>query len=310
MISIPVILGPTSSGKTTLALDICQNIGSKAKIISADSRQIFKYMDIGTGKLPLDLNSSVIRDNGKWLVDDVDIYGYDLAYPNEYFSAYDYFDWGFTKLTELLKAEYYPIIVGGTGFYIDLLTGRAKTSNIKPDFALRNELKNYTATQLLQILLDIKPALANNIDIDNPVRLIRAIEIAKSSQKPVQKSKALEGVEFSYFGLTSDRDTLYNLADNWVDQIWNKGIVDEVHSLINNGYLNTLPLQGIIYKDVISFINDLASKQEAIQKCKFALHAYIRRQQTWFKKNKEIQWFDLANTAQLADLVVDNYKAL
>src|SRR4030042_4789177 len=139
-----IILGPTSSGKTSLAVNLCKKFNGE--IISADSRQVYKNMDIGTGKLPINSNATVVKGDEKWTIDGVNIWGYDLTTPDKFFSGYDFALFALNKAAELLKAEKTVFLVGGTGFYIDLFTGNVKPSTIKPNFEMRKELENLTTT--------------------------------------------------------------------------------------------------------------------------------------------------------------------
>lgn len=291
MNDIYVILGPTCSGKTSVALDLCRLMGGE--IISADSRQVYKHMDIGTGKVPSGVHE-IIKGDSCWNIDGVNVWGYNLISPGKYFSVIDYANFAFKKIKEILKDGKRAFIVGGTGFYIDVLTGRQQLSEFEPNFVLREQLESKSVEELLSYLKSISSDKVFNIDAKNKVRLIRAIE-KELTEKSNNTSPVnlLNNVNFKFIGLNADRSFLFDKVDNWTEWIWKNGLIEEVEGLINNGYKDTHQIKGLIYKDVMDFLDGRKLEQEALQKTKFDLHGYIRRQQTWFKKNDQIKWFDI-----------------
>ena len=140
-----VILGPTSSGKTSLSLKLAKKMNGE--IISADSRQIYKTMDIGTGKLPINANVKIVRDVDKWIIDGINVWGYDLVTPDAFFSAYDFAKFALPKISRGNPENKTMFVVGGTGFYIDILTGRVKPSNVMPDLELRATLETLSTEE-------------------------------------------------------------------------------------------------------------------------------------------------------------------
>lgn len=302
--NIYVILGPTSTGKTSLALDLCEKFDGE--IISADSRQVVKYMDIGTGKAPIGKNIKVEKNENFWKLDGRNVWGYDLFSPADYFSGYDFAKFGLKKARELAKKGKTVFLVGGTGFYIDLFTGRSKPSSKKPDFDLRNELEKLDLPQLQEKLMSLNKDDYLQVDKNNPTRLIRAIE-KHLSQKKADPLPYLTDVKYIYWGLKAKNQFLYSKADNWLEKIWDEGLVDEVKKLLDMGFGTSPKLKGLIYKSVVSFLGNELSEEEAKQRAKYDLHAYIRRQLTYFKKNKEITWFDISknNLSELTKLLED-----
>ncbi len=279
--NLVVILGPTCTGKTSLTLGLQQKFGGE--ILSADSRQVVKYMDIGTGKVPTYARYD-LEELKKIIA------GYDLTEPDKYFSAYDYTLFAITIINKAWQNQKTVFLVGGTGFYIDLVTGRSTSSLVVPNLVLRKELESLPLEELQEKAKNLKIA-----DVKNKVRLIRALEIQMSSEEksnaPLPKLKG----NIVFVGLTSARPTLYYRVDSWLDSIWANGLIDEVNNLIKMGYADSLKLQGLVYKSVLNFILYNQTEKEAIARAKFDLHAYIRRQQTWFKKNSDINWFDISD---------------
>lgn len=285
-----IICGPTSSGKTSLAIGLCKKYGGE--IISADSRQVCKEMNVGTGKAPVTSELSIKKNENVWVIDGVKVWGYDLFSPEEYFSGIDWSEAALKKAKELLKVNKNVFIVGGTGFYLDLLTGRIRPSSVKPDLDLRKELESLGLGDLHEKLENLNTEEFNNIDKDNKVRLIRAIEKELSEEKGEVGLPYLD-VGFVWIGLKASRKVLYERADGWVEGVWGRGLLEETKSLLEK-YPNSLKLKGLVYKTVVAYLSDKLSEREAIQRIKFDLHAYIRRQQTYFKKNSDITWVDIS----------------
>jgi tRNA dimethylallyltransferase len=287
-----IIVGPTSSGKTSLALEMCKKFNGE--IISADSRQVYKYMDIGTGKIPINSDLQIEKGEKFWELDGVKIWGYDLVTPDQYFSGFDFASFALRKAREIIKEGKTVFLVGGTGFYIDLFTGRMKPSKVKPDLELRQALEYLSLPELQERLKKLDPKAFKNIDLKNKARLVRAIEKSVGSEKNEKELPYLEKASFIWLGLTSDRKFLYQRADAWVDEIWEGGLIDEFKSLCEKGYEKSRKLKGLVYKTVLKFLDGEITSEKATERIKFDIHAYIRRQQTWFKKNEEIQWVDIS----------------
>ena len=287
-----VIVGPTSTGKTSLSVELCKKLGGE--IISADSRQIYKYMDVGTGKLPLGSSVEINKGEGFWELDGVKIWGYDLVSPDQYFSSYDFAKYALEKTEEIFSRGKNVFIVGGTGYYVDTVTGKlVLNTNIEPDFALRSELENKPLSELQFLLTSLNLEAFKKIDKKNPVRLIRAIEKEKGMKKNLTPLPRPD-VKFIYIGLTGSRELLYWKADKWVEAIWNGGLISETEKLLSMNFGSFPPLRGLVYKTAVSFINKEITEDAAVQRIKFDIHAYIRRQQTWFKRNPDICWFDVS----------------
>jgi len=287
-----IILGPTSTGKTSLALSLCKDFNGE--IISADSRQIYKYMDIGTGKIPMNSEVEIKREDTYWVLGKVKTWGYDLVTPDRFFSGYDFSVFALKKADEILRSGKNVFLVGGTGFYIDLFTGKVKPSNVKPDLELRKSLEKMRLEELQGKLEGLNRKVFEKIDKQNKVRLIRAIERQISKNINETSLPYIENYSFVQIGLNSQRGILHKRADLWVDEIWRQGLVEEVRKLIEMGYNDSLKLQGIIYKSVMQFVDGKISKEDAIQLSKYDVHKYIKRQLTYFKKNKDIAWVDIS----------------
>ena len=287
-----ILSGPTSSGKTSLALEICKKFNGE--IISFDSRQVCKYMDIGTGKVPVNSDYKIQKGEGCWEFDGAKIWGYNLVNPDQYFSGYDFAKFALEKTKEILKEGKTVFLVGGTGFYIDLFTGKIKPSKVLPDLNLRDSLEKCNLSDLQNKLKELNEKSFQNIDQKNKVRLIRAIEKELSVEVREETLPYLEDAKLVHLGLTAPRAFFYKRADRWVEEIWKNGLVEEIKALVKMGYGRSPKVRGLVYKEVLEFLDGKLSEKEILEKIKFEIHAYIRRQQTWFKKNNSIEWVDVS----------------
>lgn len=309
--SLHVILGPTSTGKTNLAIDLAKKFNGV--LVSADSRQVVKYMDIGTGKLPLVSENNdvkVSKGDEKWAIGAIDIWGYDIITPDQYFSASDYAKFALNKINELVESENFEniFLVGGTGLYIDVVTGRIRLEETGIDLELRTELEGLDEAELLDRLTSLNLKVAKKIDKHNKRRLIRAVEksVLETKKENPKKLPKLISAPLSYIGLTSPREVLYKKSDAWLDHIWENGLMPEAKNLLKK-YPKSERLNGLIYKSAIAFLTRELSIDEAKQRAKYDLHHYIRRQQTYFKKNQKIQWFDVVDpktTKKISELII------
>lgn len=297
MKKVSVILGPTSSGKTSLALQLCKKYGGE--IISADSRQVYKFMDVGTGKVPVRSRYEIKKQDDHWELDGIKVWGYDLVTPDEHFSAYDFATFALEKISLLLTAGKKVWLVGGTGFYIDMVTGRIETDGVPPDLELRHELEQLPLRELQEKLRDLDEAGYTEIDKKNPARLVRAIEKILTSKEPSPPLPYLKETQFIMAGLTADRKILYGRADSWLEEVWHNGLLEEVRSLLGSEYKHSPKLQGLVYKSAVAYIKKEMKEGDAIQRAKYDLHAYIRRQQTYFKKIPGVKWADVAQDNKL-----------
>ncbi|MBD3366046.1 hypothetical protein GF360_01745 [candidate division WWE3 bacterium] len=287
---IPVILGPTSTGKTSLSIDLCKKLGGQ--IISADSRQVYKHMDVGTGKIPVAKDVSYEKHDKFWILEGMKVWGYDVVTPDTNFSAYDFAKFGLEKARTAIDIGMIPVITGGTGLYIDFLTGRITDLAGPPDLNLRKKLEQKGLKELQEEVTSLNIEL-NNSDFHNKYRLVRILERQKNPN-PSPPLPYLKNVDYVFMGLTAFRDFLYSRVDSWTDSIWhNDKILKEVQDLINLGYKDSPKLHGLVYENALAHLQGKKSREEAIQRTRFNLHAYVRRQQTYFKRNKGIKWFDI-----------------
>lgn len=288
------IFGPTSTGKTNLAIHLAQKLNGE--IISADSRQVYRSLDIGSGKVSF--KSKVEKHPRYWIVDGVRINGFDLQEPENNFSAADFIKFAESSIKQIGNRKKLPIIAGGTGFYLGAFLNGIESIGIQSDSELRLELEKLSRVQLLEKLKKLDPkkaGLLNQSDRLNPRRLIRAIEIAVGRPKinPPLISNALP-TNCILIGLTAPNDFIYKRADKWVDERFEK-INEEIKNLLELGvdekWLENL---GLEYRWGVRYVRGDISKTDSIAKLKFDTHSFIRRQKTWFKKFKDMKLFDIS----------------
>jgi tRNA dimethylallyltransferase len=288
---IPVIVGPTCSGKTGLGIDLCKKLDGE--IISADSRQVYKHMDVGTGKIPSHKIVSYEKNDGFWMLEGVKVWGYDVVSPGEFFSAYDFALYGLYRARGILDSGKAPLLVGGTGLYVDFFTGIIKGDRRPPDLLLRKKLQIKDLPELQEMVTSLNLDI-NKSDFSNKRRLVRILERETTTKKKQPPLPHFPLTSFIFIGLRSDRKNLYSRTDSWVDSIWENGaLIDEVEFLKSMGSVDARQLKGIIYSEALAFMEGSISRDEAMQKTKHSVHAYIRRQQTYFKRNEAIRWFDI-----------------
>jgi len=298
-----VIIGPTSSGKTSAALRLCKEFNGE--IIAADSRQIYKYLDVGTGKLPLDIvGTEINKEAGFWEINGQKVWGYDLVEPGKYFSVVDYKNRVEEFLCDIWNRQKLPIIVGGTGFYIEGILGTKTVAPVQPNFKLRQQLELISTEELVLQLRKVDPKKSDNIDTHNRRRLVRALEVALSGESETSEEKKPSMGVSLIVGFEASHEYLYPRVDRWVEEVFKAGLVEEAKHLIKPGYRDTPQVQGIIYKTTLDLIDGKVSESEAKELIKFDLHRYIRCQETYFRKMKNVTWIDI--TKQDFDEVLYN----
>lgn len=263
-----VVCGPTATGKTEIAMRLAKIFSGE--LVSADSRQVYKYMDIGTGK-----------DRPKGAT----IYGYDLVDPDEEFSVSQYVNFADNAIEKIYSKNKLPILVGGTGLYIKAVVDGIETANVPRNEKLREELTLKSASELAEILkkLDIKKFnLLNDSDNKNPRRLIRAIEVAKSRTK---FKNSIRHRDCLFIGLTLPGDLLAKKIMARVDNRVKIGFGKEVQFLKKKGLFEYVPTQTLGYKD-----------WPDVEKWKNEEIKYAKRQKTWFKKDERINWFNVSES--------------
>lgn len=282
----PVIalLGPTAVGKSRHALELCRQFGGI--LLSADSRQVYRYMDIGTAKPTPAERASVSHRM------------IDLVEPSDVYSAQRFASEGRRVLAAAGVRGRPVFVVGGTGFYVSLLLDRRTLPAVAPNpvrrAALRREADRDGAAALHRRLEILDPRSAARIHRNNLPRIVRALEIVEESGRPVPPEPPTSEVPALYLGLRMDRRALHAVADRRVEEQVRQGLVDETEALLAMGYASTLPaLDGLAYRQMVRFIRGEVPLEGAIAEYKTATHQYIRRQSTWFSRETRLEWIDV-----------------
>jgi tRNA dimethylallyltransferase len=282
-----VILGPTAVGKTGLALEVAQALDGE--IVGADSRQIYRYMDIGTAK-PTPQQRQQIRHH---LIDVVD--------PNENLGLAHYQRMTYAAIDDILARGKLPLLVGGTGQYITAVVEGWSIPEVPPDDALRDELEAFAAEHgteaLHQRLQQVDAASAAAVHHRNVRRVIRALEVYLATGIPISQLQQKQPPPYAVlqYGLHMDRARLYQRADTRLDQMLEEGFADEVRDLLRRGYDRRLPsMSGLGYAQIAAHLLDGIPLEEAISITRTATHDFIRRQITWFRGHDAgIHWYDV-----------------
>ena len=275
---ITVIVGPTASGKTSLSIKLAKQINGE--IISADSRQIYKGLDLGTGKVTEKEMSGIKH------------YLLDVADPKEVFSVTDYVRLAEKAITEIINRGKTPIIVGGTGFYIQALVDGLILPEVPPNTELRKDLTKKSLSELQKILKKLDKKRYDTIDKDNSHRLIRAIEIATALGK-VPTLKTDPKYDPTFLGISIPTDELRKKIHTRLISRIESGMIDEVKSLHEKGLSwERMEDLGLEYRYIARFLQDKITKEEMLTELETAICQYAKRQMTWFKRDKKIKWLN------------------
>lgn len=297
-----VIVGPTCSGKTKLGLILAEKL--KSEIISADSRQVYKYLTIGTAKPSLDELSRIKHH----FIDELE--------PDQEFNADIFSKRAKEIISRLIDKDTIPIVVGGSGLYIKALV-YGITQTLVSDKSLRNELlelrKKYGNDYIYEELKKIDPTSAEKMLPQNWKRVIRAIEVFRLTGKPIWQHHIENPVqhdfEFFRYGLRWERNKLYQNIECRVEEMIKNGFVEEVKLILEKGYskeINSLNTLG--YKEIIDLLNNKFTFDETVNRIKINTRRFAKRQLTWFNADKSIKWFDIDSYEKLNNIAENILK--
>lgn len=282
-----VIGGPTASGKTGLSIEIAKKINGE--IISADSMQIYKHMNIGTAKVTQEEMQGVNH------------YLIDIIEPNQRYSVAEFKKDAEEKIEEILSKGKVPIVVGGTGLYIDTLIYGIEYPEIEIDLKYRKQLEDDIEKHGLNYLYnkasEIDEEAMKKISVNDKKRIMRVLEIYHSTgktktQMEIESRKHEVKYDYRVFAIDMDRDILYNRINLRVDEMIKKGLIDEVKEIIKRYDEMPTAMQGLGYKEVLPYLDNKITLDEMSEKIKLESRRYAKRQLTWFRKNKNIIWLD------------------
>jgi len=285
MNKLVVILGPTSSGKSALAINLAKKF--KGEIVSADSRQVYKRMNIGTGKVTKKEQKQVRHH----LLDVVD--------PKKSFTVAEYKTLASKAIENIRKKKKLPFLVGGSPFWIYALIDDLQIPQVKPNPKLRKELAKKSTIQLFAMLKRLDPKRAQNIDRHNPLRLIRAIEIIKATGQPIPEFKNQKTNQALIIGIKKSQAQLHKLIDQRLIERLNSGMVDEVKKLLKQKISHKrLQELGLEYRFVSLYLQGHLDYNAMVKQLQNAIHKFSKRQMTWFKTDTRINWISKEKQAR------------
>ncbi len=291
-------------GKSKLAIELAEKINGE--IICADSMQIYKDMDIGTAKVTTEEMQGIKH------------YMLDIISPDERYSVSDYKVQAEKCIEEILNKGKVPIIVGGTGLYINSLIYGIEFQNEKYDEEYRKNLEDMAQKEGLEVLYEkaklIDPTAMEKISKNDKKRIIRVLEIyhktgKTKTQQEIESRKKEVKYNYHMFAINMDRDILYERINKRVDLMINEGLIEEVKNIFTKYSQFPTAMQGLGYKEVVEFLQGNASKEEMVEKIKLETRHYAKRQLTWFRKNKETIWLDgQKDLEENIKIIIENYK--
>lgn len=292
---IIVIVGPTAVGKTYVSVELAKKLGTE--IISADSMQIYKGMDVGTAKIKDEEKQGIVH------------HMIDLISPDENYSVSNFKTEAEKNIDYIISSGKIPVIVGGSGLYVNSLIYDLDFSNAKSNDKLRDYYTYYHQEHgedaLYEKLKKIDPESAEKIHKNNVKRVIRALEVydltgKKFSQMNTDIRKKSSKYDFILIGLSMDRKTLYERINQRVDKMIDDGLVEEVKSLLDKGFEKKLiSMQAIGYKEIIEFLEGNITFEEAVNILKRNTRHFAKRQFTWFLKDENVKWFNIENVNKI-----------
>ena len=300
MKKVIVICGPTASGKTKLSIELAKRV--EGEIISCDSMQIYQEMDIGTAK-PTQEEKQGIQH-----------YLLDFVSPEERYSVADYKKDAKQAIKEIVAKGKIPIIVGGTGLYIDSLIYEIEYPNIEFDLEYRKQLEERVAIEGLEKLYEeaktIDSLAIQKISQNDTKRILRILEIYHATGKTkteqeIESRKNPPEYDYQVYALGWDRQILYERINQRVDYMIKEGLIQEVEEILKKHKHFPTAMQGLGYKEVVEFLEGHITKEEMIEKIKMETRRYAKRQMTWFRKNKQTVWLDgQANVEDNIDVII------
>lgn len=290
---IIVILGPTASGKSSAAIALARKFDGE--IISVDSRQIYRGLDIGTGKVTRDF-TEILNSKDVFLSEGIPHHMLDIINPDEDFSAAQFKKMADALIADILQRGKLPILCGGTGFWIQAVVDDVTYPEVKPDWELRNQLRNKPVEELFAQLEKIDPQRARTIDQKNPVRLIRALEICRTLGRVPATNHKLKTKNYKILqiGIQRNKEILHQRIRKNIETRLDQGMIAEVETLKASGLSwEKIESFGLSYKLIPQYLRgEIATEEELLEKIYLVEKNYAKRQMTWFARDQRIIWTD------------------
>lgn len=286
---IVCVIGPTASGKTALGIRIAKRF--KGEIVNADSRQVYKEIRIGTGTPPG--KRGTYQGRRAYLVEGVPHYLMYFLDPRETFTVVEWREKALKAIRGIAERGHLPIIVGGNGLYISSLVDNYLFPRIEPNPTFRTEMAKKPLSELATLLTRLDPTAIQAVDLKNPRRVIRALEVVTFTGRPFseQKVRGQAVVDAFQVGMWWNRETLYARNDATVEQMIKDGWVEEIRGALQKGIPEDAPAMiSIGYRELLKYVEGKTTLLEAIRRTQQAVHRYAKRQLTWFKRDPRIHW--------------------
>lgn len=305
---IVVIVGPTASGKSLLATELAKKFSGE--ILCVDSRTVYRGMDIGTAK-DLSYPPAPSQGEGAKLIHSPPLgegggggvinHGLDLVNPNEDMNGALFKEYAEKTIAEILGRGHLPILVGGTGLWLDMIVDNLEMPEVEPDLILRAELEKRSEADLFAEFAQLDPVGAEDIDRNNKRRLVRALEVCKKTGRPFSGLRKRGEVKYEplWLGLDLPKEVLNERVNIRVDEMIKQGLLNEVKQLKEKYGCEIYSMSGIGYREICQHLNGEISLSEAIEEIKKNTRQYAKRQRTWFKRNKNIRWLTDVSEAEL-----------
>lgn len=295
--TVVCVVGPTAVGKTALSLDLAEALD--AEVISADAMQVYRGMDIGTGKVLFEERRGIAH------------HMIDVADPTQSYTVHDYVQSAQAVLSDLAERGRMPVVVGGTGLYVRSLLEQFDFSNTAHNATLRADLTEQAdkegSQKLHEHLRALDDATAARIHPNDARRIIRALEIVMTTGQPVAQSRMVRPSPYRpvLIGLTADREALYRRIECRVDGMIRMGLIDEVRDLLTHGCRPTdTAMQAIGYKEIVNYLQGDCTRDDAIDAIKKASRRYAKRQWSWFRADARIVWYEGSEGGMMRDVVM------
>ena len=301
-----ILTGPTAAGKTAASIGLAKAVGGE--IISADSMQVYRHMDIGSAKITAEEMQGIPH------------YLVDVLEPEEAFNVVRFQEMAKAAIQKIYDNGHVPIVVGGTGFYIQALLYDIDFTENDSDLSFREELertaKEKGAEYLHSLLEEADPKSAEQIHPHNIKRVIRALEFNRKTGQRIsdhneQERRKHSPYNFAYFVLTDDRRALYERIDRRVDKMMGQGLLEEVRALKDRGIArDSVSMQGLGYKELLAYLDGEIPLDEAVRIIQRDTRHFAKRQLTWFRREKDVIWIDRQKIGQEEEKLVDYMLAV
>jgi len=286
---IVCVVGPTSSGKTSLSIRLAKHF--EGEVVNADARQCYRDFTIGTGTP--EGERKTVHGRKAYVVDGIPHYLIDFLDPTHVLTASEWRDTALRAVRGISKRNHLPLVVGGTGLYVKALVDNYAFPNVPPKPEFRNAFLSKPLSDLVKLLIKLDPVAAEIVDLKNPRRVIRALEVVTFTGKTFSERRRVGKpiVEAFQIGIKWTREEMYARIDAEVEEMVERGWIDEIREILRKNIpLDAPAMTSIGYRELLGYIQGERTLEKAIATCKTAVHQYAKRQETWYTRDPRIHW--------------------